>query len=537
MRRRVLSLSFACAYALTHVAAPAKAAGVVLGPSGQGVGVVATRTAAAVGSGQMTRWMQVTVSAAEHGFLWLVPVSLGARVDAVSDAWLDALDEATTRVVLPPLAPPPCGASRAVDALSSSPTVPVVPPSAAVVALDAPSLAALVRGAGAEISADELAVEEAVYAGGLVVAVMRYDSNEVTVAARTLRVVEAAPRDLDVGGGGVLAGEDTTFILAAGPRTLGAAQVVVDPAAVQWGADGRSTYRDAREQALEAAPVDAWVTESAAPGRLFASDAVLSGTDLPPVLSRYFALAANAGDTTLPPGSCDDAALGLSSGDAPVAPSCPAGALLTVPGPSPCAAATTDGATEVTPVPLVCGGAVEAALAASGQVPSGMWVTRLFRHLAPVMPASVSIAVGAAAVPAVLTASGYDSTCESAPAQAAAPASPTPAASSGAAVAIAGAAGGCSASDFSGCDGSSDSSGDSSCDGSSSGDTGGGCSGSTDSGSSCSGSSSGGSNQNNCATAPHARARRGGAARALMTAIALLAYVRRRTRPLRPRRG
>src|ERR1700761_8894042 len=89
--------------------ARAMAAGVAVGHVGEIVSLRSARVAVAVAPQRSTLWAQVSVSGASDGFAWILPLPPGARIDLASDAWLDALDSATSPVVLPPPGQAPVG--------------------------------------------------------------------------------------------------------------------------------------------------------------------------------------------------------------------------------------------------------------------------------------------------------------------------------------------------------------------------------------------------------------------------------------------
>lgn len=514
---------------------PAFAAGAVVGRGEQAPVVSGARMAVALTPGRTTRWMQVTVSGNQGGFLWLVPVAPGARVDRASDAWLDALDDATAPTILPPSAQPPCDAGVSVEQLGRAPAPPSSPVVGSGVALDPATLAALVAAGGGALSVAQAAAFAPVFQAGLDVVVLDFDATTSVAVTHTVQIVEGVPRSLDLPatGGGALYTEATVFVLASGRADIGPVPLTLDPAAILWGADGRSTYASRRTAALDAASGEAWLTDNAMADRLFASLQTPGAPDLPGVLHRYFELAAVAGDTSLDPASCDAVAATLSGDDGPLAALCPSGQLATAPGASPCFAAAADAGTAAA---LTCGpGATDAAFALAGLSPGVVWLTRSSGLLLPdrSLDPAVSVTSGAP-VPAAVTAPGFDPSCGP-PAEPAPPAgtsgSPSSATSSSSSAGSAGSAivdttqaVAVAASSSDGCDGSSSSSSDDSagsgCDSTSS---------STDESSSgCSGTSD--SSAEDCSVQGTSRHRKGVGVRLLVAVVALFAAARRATR-------
>jgi hypothetical protein len=534
-------VALAVGLAALHSPRPALAAGAVVGRGTGAVVISGARTAVAAAPDRMTRWLQVTVAGNQSGFLWLLPAAPGARVDLVSDAWLDALDDATAPTVLAPASRAPCDAGTAADQLLRGPLPPSASPVASGVAVDPATLAALVAAGGAALSPSQTTAFDGVFQAGLDVVVLDYDVQAGAATTHSVRVVEGAMRSLDVpaAGGSVPYTDTTTFVIASARASLGPTSLSLDPATIEWEADGVSTYSSAREQALEAGLGEAWLTDSAMTGRFFDVLQLPGAPALPAVLARYFELASTAGDASLSPDACNAAAGALSSCTDPMASLCPAGQLAVAPGPSPCVAAP---ASATSAEPLSCGpNATDAAFALAGLSPGTVWLTRASGLLLPneAYDAAVSVAPGPQ-IPAVVTASGYDASCGSAGcagAPAAAPSSassppsdpsslpspsPTPATVAPVATAIAeGAAQ--AASD--GCDGSSSdpsaSSDSSGCDGATSSDdsSSDGCSGSTD------------DSDDSCSVQRSGHRFRGAAVRLLFLGLSAIAVVRRAARP------
>lgn len=100
MRRSAIGFALASLAVLSP--RDAEAAGAVIGKEGETVSVRSARVAVASAPGRTALWVQVGVTGASAGFVWILPVRKGARIDLGSDAWLDSLDAATSPVVLPP---------------------------------------------------------------------------------------------------------------------------------------------------------------------------------------------------------------------------------------------------------------------------------------------------------------------------------------------------------------------------------------------------------------------------------------------------
>ena len=518
--------------------AEARAMGAAVGKAGEAVEVGSARIAVAAADGRTTRWAQVSVVGASQGFVWLVPVRAGARIDLASDAWLDALDAATAPVVLPPTAPDSCDVGGAPDRIATASSPAAATPLQAGLFTDASTLTAFVTGAGYAIPAGLSGPIAAVLGAGGAVLALTYA--ESPLPTRTVRIVDDGPPTLPLTfTGGGAESRITAFALGAAGASAGAAPLALDPSAILWEGNGQSTYVAERDALLAQWQGARWLTASALPDLLFDGVPVGAGAaPLPPVLARYFALATSGGDAGADPAACAAAADATRTNATPFAAECPAGALGIAPGPTPCAPTGDGGASSEA---MRCGAADDAVFALAALSPADVWVTRIegIVTAASAQEVPLTVTAGAPSSP-VVTAAAYASTCEPAPPPPSSSPSPAPAPtpspsppqgsdSSGSDVAPAVAEGcgaaladSCSSSDSSSEDGGSGGCGSSSdppSDGSSS------------SGSCGSGSGSSDPSSSNCATASRPRGR-SPFSRVLLACAAAAAVARRR----RPRR-
>jgi hypothetical protein len=493
----------------------------------------------ALGPERTTRWLEVSVAGADEGFLWLVPVAPGARVDTTSHAWLDALDAATHPTLLPPEAPSTCSAGAVPVQVTIPSPREFAAPVAAGVAADLPTLTAMVARGGAAMSAEDLTPWGTVLDSGLDVLVVWYERGHPDATTESLRIVESsdAPLDLPSTASPHIYTAASMFVLAGGPVQAGPVALTVDPGAVLWGPDNQTNYAELREDALESAAGAAWLTDSAMPNRLFQPVVVGEDAALPPVLDRYFSIAERRVGGSVAE-QCGEQASTTGALAGTVLPLCPPGGLAVVAGPSVCSASSVLSGESVPALPFACGEAVDAAYALAGLVASDVWLTRATGVLLPTGAGGTSVTVGNGGIlSAVIAASGYAAPCMVASGAAAATPVPTPppppdvgasydptpllnaggAAADVAEAASDGSDGGCdgdssdSSSDGGGCDSSSSSSGDSS-------------------GSGCSGDSS--SDQSSGCSVHKKRHARGEAVRWLMLGVLGVAFARRR-RPAR----
>ena len=524
----------------------AGAVGAVIGKEGETVSVSTARVAVAMAPGRTALWAQVSVTGASAGFVWILPVRSGARLDLGSDAWLDAMDAATSPVVLPPST----ASLNTCDAgLSPQRLPPITSPQSGLpvatgIFTDRTALESFVTDAGYSIPAALASALGQVLAGGAVIASRYATANR---PARTLRIVDSGPPLLPFALTGVADSttQVTAFVIASAGGAAGSSPLRLDPSSVTWVGDGLSTFVQARAALLDPWHGARWLTESAAPGRLFDGAVIEPGATLPAVVAQYFSLARAYGDATGDPTECAAAAALSGRGDSdPYAAACPAGALGIVPGPSPCASdadggisADMDGGGPIDA--LFCGGSADdAALAVGGLVAAGIWVSRIEGVVTQVSASDVPLSLSATPPSSpVVTASGYASSCEEGPfpsftppATFLPPAVPTGSSQQPQQSSNSNTAG----SDFGaaaaeGCSGAADACGSSQSTDGESDDAGGDCGGDSSTGSddACSGDAS---SSSDCTTVArmHPRRRRSPVSRALMLLAAALAIVRRR---------
>jgi hypothetical protein len=395
----------------------ADAAGAVIGKEGETVSVSTARVAVAIAPGRTALWAQVGVTGASAGFVWILPVRSGSRIDLGSDAWLDALDAATSPLVLPPSAatPNPCDVGLSPQRLLPTTSPHSGLPVATGLFTDLGALESFVTGAGFAIPAGLKSALGPVLAGGAVIA-STYAATDRPV--RTVRVVDSGPPLLPFALTGVpgVTTQATAFVIASAGAAAGSDPLTLDPASVTWAGDRRSTFVQARADLLDLWQGARWLTESAAPGLLFDGAAIGTSETLPAVLAQYFALAQAYGDTTADSNECATAALSGQFDSDPYVAACPVGTLGIVPGPSLCANDADGGVSTDRGAPidaLFCGSAVDdAALAVGGLAASGIWVSRIEGIVTQTSASDVPLSLTATPSSSpVVTASGYSSSC------------------------------------------------------------------------------------------------------------------------------
>jgi hypothetical protein len=438
---RFLGLTAAPAAILAAVAHDAHAMGAVVTSPPGASSMVEARIAVAIaapdaappadaGEGALTRttrWASLRVHGQATSLAWIVPVHAGARVDLASDAWLEALDEASAPRVVPPDTSPPCGIAAGVEIEGDRTHPATVAPDAVVVAPDGASVAMALAAWGFVLPRDLAAAVDAAAAAGEAFVAMRFATLPASAPAadlrtRTVRITEDAPFAVSWSLAGLsLAGGDgsslalTAHAMGAGPVAWGApgaaTPLQLDPASILWDADGTSTYAAARDALLQAQPAR-WLEETAGRGILFRATPVPGEPSVPALVGAYFGRAHTYGDAADDPDTCAAHALAVATSASTVAPACAPGALAVVGLGAPCEEVV--GAGQIAPDVLRCGGSADdLALALSGLAPGSAYLSRgrsiipagVFGQDVPLHPTA-----GAEHGP-VVTAAGYDPPC------------------------------------------------------------------------------------------------------------------------------
>lgn len=303
-----------------------------------------------------TRWARITVAGVPKA-MWLVPARPGAALDWSSEAWLDALDDASAPRILPPAGDLKCSFPTSEDRVATFGSIGTLRTATGttVLATEAEARAhATARGFAIDPKQGEQLGK--VYASGFQLVAFELDvPNLSTTSTPTLRVSDdgAAALPLALTGGTNARTRITAFVTASDP-TMVAGGHDIDPRVVTWSA-AKSDYGTYRTTTLAAERGAFWLRES--------SDRVVfrsAGVSAPSVVERYFQQA-----------SCRNAALAASQRPGVVRRLCPAGGVATVPGPA-CVA----GAGEVDATPFVCGADDDLALALAGSAADRVTVSR-----------------------------------------------------------------------------------------------------------------------------------------------------------------
>lgn len=343
------------------------------------------RVAIAVGAQRTVVWSQLRVDAGTGPFAVVVPAAPGAALDWSSDAWMEALEEATAPAILPPDGVDAVCPGEPDDPdrvhLVGRDHSPSVTPLEVVELPDAMALASWAGQHGMVASAALYATLE--QSGGPFVAA-RFSGTGSATLTPTLRVVrptadtslpfvltEATNQPVDV----------ALFTLSMARPTLdGPPASVSSQELVFDAASGTSNYEARRAAALDAP--NRWLLECSSHPRLDEPLDLTPGTSLSSLLGGYFI----RGTAYEPVGASanDCFALASSAMQGSVGTACPAGAIGVVGGGD-------DGCVETSgnapPSALRCGLGEDAplgdlALAFSAQFPQAMVLSRVAMRLA-----------------------------------------------------------------------------------------------------------------------------------------------------------
>jgi len=387
LRRRLLASASSFTLVSLGALCSAHATTAIL-PSGTAL-PVEQRVAVAVSSKQTTIWTNLRLDTAASPVGLIIPVPPGAALDHGSDAWLEALDEATAPRVFPPTGTTYVCPGASLDPAAKGfhdTTYPLplsaVEPAEATVLPDVPAVLNWATTHGFSISPATKASLEAM--SGMRFFAERFTPNTSPFFSSTLRVVlpgpdPVLPLALTQAGSSNL--RVTAWFVGAGRATLtGSTPLKLQMSDLQWLAQSQtSNYVEMRDAALFAAGPSATVTETSSHAALVQNSPLPDGkSSITGVITGYFQRAAAYSDigANANPATCilDATTAGQSSQN--VAHVCPRANLGVVDGSASCTEAPSG--MEVDPAKLRCGGRTDdLALALSDLQPANAWVTRL----------------------------------------------------------------------------------------------------------------------------------------------------------------
>ena len=351
---------------------------------------VEQRVAVSVGPDRTTMWTSLRIDASAGKLGIVVPAPPGASLDFSSDAWFEALENATAPRIFPsadesPYCPGTSDLASVFDLAGQTAHVKSLPVDDVAVLDDAGAVALWAAEGGLDLSP---ALASALGAlGGVRFVVVRFVAPAGPSVTRTHRVAlpgasPLLPLALTRAGAKPLL--VTTFTLGAGRATATRSAAVAIPRGdLAWDAKAKkSNYFAARAASLAAEGSDGFVAECAGAPPLATNVSIAEGTaSIDGLFTAYFDRAAAYGDSQVDPTSCIAAAAAVAAvallSSSPVAASCPRADLGVVdfdPAPA-CVEKVPAGG--VDPAKLRCGGvADDIAVALSGLYPTEAWITR-----------------------------------------------------------------------------------------------------------------------------------------------------------------
>lgn len=390
-RRTILTTSAALIVATWCMAASAQTA--LLASPPDSAELREARVAIAHSPTQSTLWFSATLEGAADDVHVIVPVPPGARIDLASDAWFEALADATHTRVLPPKDPPgvTCDQTRIPgpsdhDLVGDIDHVATVAPAAAPDLMTLSELVVWVQDQGTSLSFDALSLLADLDIQGFLFVRLRFEVDPGSFTLRTLRVASpsaTAKVPLVLSSAGA-----SPAVLRVWAFTEGRANPAIhswstlDPAGVLWSLapDVPATnYRDVLAKMLD---VTSWAVDAASHESIYRNVPLGAGSSfLPAVVDGYFDRASGYGEALATPDPCISRVAGMEASLAKVGRACAPGALLEVSGPA-CEEAAKPG--EIAAADLRCGGiADDLALAMAGASPGSLWLTRWTGKLAP----------------------------------------------------------------------------------------------------------------------------------------------------------
>ncbi len=345
------------------------------------------RIAIAISPSRTTIWTNLRLDTGASPVGLVVPVPPGAALDHSSDAWFEALDEATAPRVFPP-----SGVSYVCPGTSPDPandpfhvtTYPVpissIAPIESKVLLDVPSVIAWANANGFSMSPATSTALEGM--SGMRFFVERFNPQSTPFFSSTLRVVlpgSTPVLPLALTRAGTTDLRITAWFIGAGRATLtGSSPLKLQMTDLQWIAQTQtSNYDKMRDAALVSAGFAATVTETSSHDALVKNIPIASGKgSITGVVTGYFQRAAKYLDGNANSDPCILSAGVTLDNTLDVAQVCPRADLGVVDGGPTCIEAPSG--SEVDPDKLRCGGrADDLAVALSDLRPSSTWLTRL----------------------------------------------------------------------------------------------------------------------------------------------------------------
>lgn len=348
---------------------------------------------------QSTLWFSARIYGASDRVFAVIPAPPGAAIDVASDAWFEALRDATNPRVLPPSQKAPsCGSVAApfegtFDLVGVSDHVATLEPSSDVTTKTFSQIVVWAQGQGLDLPFDAMSSLADLDVEGYRFVTVPFDPPAGETVLRTMRVSGLGGElrvPLLLSRAGATPVQTSVWILAQGKAVpTGWAAIDLDPAAMSWNLSGqgaKTNYRQRWDEGWKAASGAAWVMDVASHGLLFSTTAFASGKQsVPSVPSAYLSRTAAYGDGDAQYGSCVSRLESLGTSKVRVGRACGAGGIASIPpaaGQLSCEEQALAGETPASS--LRCGaGAGDLAMAYAGMVPAEIWLTRWSGRIAP----------------------------------------------------------------------------------------------------------------------------------------------------------
>ncbi len=380
LHRALFAASLGCV--LGTVSGHAWAAGAWL-PSGT-FKPVEQRVAVASGPDRTTLWTSLRFDASAGPVGIVVPAPPGASLDFSSDAWFEALDDATAPRIFPPsgvspFCPGGMGPDHLFENTGSTGHTPSLKVDDLAVLDDVTAVSTWASQGGLDLAPDAEATLGSL--SGVRFVALRFQAPGGAALTPTLRIaMPGAPPMLPLALTRASAGDlrVTTWLIGEQRGyVVGSTPVKLPPSSLWWEAkEKKSNYEDQRHKGLFAQGGDGTLLECAGHGPLVDNLSIAEGTaSIQGIVTTFFERASSYGDANVDPSSCIAQAAVVLGQPSKVAASCPRADLGVIDGVPTCKEAPTGG--EIDPAKLRCGGSSDdLAVALSSLSPAEAWLTR-----------------------------------------------------------------------------------------------------------------------------------------------------------------
>lgn len=347
------------------------------------------QVAVATSEGQSTWWLGAKVEGAAQAIFVVVPAPPGSSVDLASDAWFEALSDATHPRIVPPSMPPDVTCPEAVvpgnddyDLSGDISHSASVQPTPSIEVLDFSQLVLLLQDNGLSLDFEAMSTLADLDTAGYRFVVLRYEPPAGNSTLRTVRIAslgDSIKVPLLLSDAGATSAQIRVWAFSEGRANPGLVPWrQVDRSELAWSLAGTTpptNYAAVIDSMLDQAAGDLWIVDAASHQAMFRNTSLLGGSaSIPSVAAAYFDRAAAYGDSQADSAPCIGRVGMYESSPATVGRACAPGALAVI-GTSSCVEDPQPG--EIEPDQLRCGGiADDLALAMGGAEIASLWLTR-----------------------------------------------------------------------------------------------------------------------------------------------------------------